>query len=79
MEQNIYSVYVTLFTDQRRDFVNKEMEFHMLRNSYCPVILHFNKLGKRCASYIILTSERQFVIQHADNCRILSDVINVFP
>ena len=56
---------MTLFTDQWRDFVNKEMEFHMLRNSYCPVISHFHKLGERYASYIILTSERQFVIQHS--------------
>ena len=71
---------MTLFTDQRRDFVNMEMEFHMLRSSYCPLISHFHKLGKICASYIIPKGGgREFVIQHADICRILSDVINVFP
>lgn len=59
--------------------MNMEKEFHMLHSSYSPMISHFHKLEKRFASYIILTSERQFVIQHVDICRILSDVSNVFP
>ena len=72
--KNNYSIYVTLLTDQRQDFVNMEM-----RSSYCPMISQFHKLGKRCASYIILTSGRQFVIQHADIFNILLTVhLNVF-
>ena len=53
------------------------MNMEMCSN-YCPMISHFHKRGKRRDSCIILMSGKQFVIQYADICHILSDVINVF-